>query len=468
MQHRFDDIMKGLFPGGGTVLLAVSGGMDSMCLATLFHSSASAPSFAVANCNFNLRGEESDGDSAMVRQWCGERGIVCHTASFPTGEYAAVKGYSVEMAARELRYGWFDRLCREHGYAALAVAHNSNDNAETMILNLLRGTGVRGMAGMRPESVLPCPSSRVPLLRPLLSFSREEISAFVSENGVPYRNDSSNFGNEYRRNKVRNLIFPLFREINPSFLDSFARDMANLSQLSAFADSCFGEIRPSLVSFENEDQLRISVGELRRQAHPEYLTYRLLEPYGFSPADISSLVRLLTRESDYSGRQFFSGEWRLVTSSSELVVSRKRALVMKGLSPCADVTVVRSAGIYSTAGVSYSVELRKWDSGAKVPAEAGLTLADASVLGFPFIVRGWRKGDWMRPLGLHGRKKLSDMFVDLKMSLHDKERALVAISPAAAGQEGRERVMSLLGRRIDESVRVGEATESVVLVRILS
>ncbi|MCR5003405.1 MAG: tRNA lysidine(34) synthetase TilS, partial [Bacteroidales bacterium] len=200
-------------------LLAVSGGADSMCLAELFLGSSLGLKFAVAHCNFTLRGKESDGDEAFVRAWAEEHGVRFYSKRFETETYAKEKGISIEMAARDLRYSWFNEICLKDGYEAVCVAHNLNDNAETLVLNLLRGTGSRGICGMAPKSAVPV-AGGVTLLRPMLEFSRKEIVAFL-ETG--HREDCTNADCEYKRNKVRNQIFPLFEEINPSFLRTIGR-----------------------------------------------------------------------------------------------------------------------------------------------------------------------------------------------------------------------------------------------------
>ena len=211
------------------LLVAVSGGIDSMCLADKVRLSGEP--FAIAHCNFCLRGDESDGDEALVRRWAASNSIVCHVRSFDTRSYSAQKGISIEMAARELRYKWFGSLCREYGYEAVAVAHNAQDNAETLILNLLRGTGLRGILGMKPSGFIPVAEySDIPLLRPLLGMTREEIEEYASAAGLPFRDDSTNFENDYKRNKLRNLVFPVFREINPSFVRTLNRDMERFGE----------------------------------------------------------------------------------------------------------------------------------------------------------------------------------------------------------------------------------------------
>ena len=206
------------------LLLAVSGGIDSVCLTQKVRLEGGP--FAIAHCNFGLRGAESDADEAFVRSLAASLGVTCHVKRFDTEAFASAEGISIEMAARRLRYHWFGELCREFGYRAVAVAHNANDNAETLMLNLLRGTGLRGITGMKAEGFLPDPDfADIPLLRPLLGMTREEIEAFAAEQGLSWREDSSNAANDFKRNKIRNLVFPVFREINPRFVETLNRDM---------------------------------------------------------------------------------------------------------------------------------------------------------------------------------------------------------------------------------------------------
>ena len=215
MRDRFDRCLDGLLPDSGAVLLAVSGGIDSMVMADLFLNSAHSSRITLAHCNFHLRGEESDGDCAFVRDWACTHGVPFREAGFDTRSYAGEHGVSIEMAARELRYSWFASLCDEEGFSAVAVAHNANDNAETLILNLLRGTGLTGICGMRELSPLAGSAFAV-LIRPLLGFSRDEIREYALSRGLEWREDSTNADSAYKRNLIRNEVFPLFSKVNPS------------------------------------------------------------------------------------------------------------------------------------------------------------------------------------------------------------------------------------------------------------
>ena len=213
-------------------LLAVSGGGDSMCLADMWLRAFGPDSFAMAHCNFNLRGEDSDADEALVTEWAESNGVRLHKVSFDTVGYAEGNGVSIEMAARDLRYGWFGQLCEEYGYAAVVTAHHADDNAETMVLNMVRGTGLKGLSGMKPVSPLPLSSREISLLRPLLTFTRKQIEGYLFAQKVPYREDKTNASVEYRRNSIRHEVFPLFGKMNPSYVRTLNREMTYFKDAS--------------------------------------------------------------------------------------------------------------------------------------------------------------------------------------------------------------------------------------------
>lgn len=461
MQKRFDKIIGGLFPEKkGTILLAVSGGTDSMAMASLFLHSETAPDFAVAHCNFHLRGEESDGDAAFVGEWCAKNVIRLFRADFDTEEYAREHGTSIEMAARDLRYGFFARLCEENGFSAVCVAHNAGDNAETLILNLLRGSGIKGLAGIKEVSVIPVQGSEVPLVRPLLGFSREELSAYLSSVGCGFREDSTNAGTDYKRNKIRNKVFPVFEEINPSFLSAIGRGMANLRQVAEIADTYFSE---ASVSVAVPGEIRISIPRLLALKHWKYVLYRLMEPYSMTQSALEDLCSLLDSGESISGKSFIAGDRRIVLSSTEIIVSDNLACTASD-----EVIVVRGDGIYEIAGRRFSVVTSERKDVEDLRMPEGSIIYDSVAMPFPFIVRGWRDGDWMVPFGMRGRKKLSDMFVDMKMSLVDKASALVAVSPSLSGEDdSRVHVAALLGSRIDDSLRVSGGTRLVTVISFL-
>ena len=302
------------------VLLAVSGGIDSMYMLHRAPELFPGASFAVAHCNFCLRGEDSDADESFVRSACQSLGVECFTQQFNTTAYASEHGISVEMAARDLRYAWFRQLCTEHGFTALATAHNANDNAETMVLNLLRGTGTKGLRGI---------PSNPSLLRPLLGITREEIKKWMEENGYQWREDRTNAENEARRNKIRNLVFPVFAEINPSFVKTLGEDMARIRQTDDIAEDYYREAAAKIIKHA-DNSLEISVVPLLELKHWRYVLWRLLEDCSFSAETFEKLCALLERYKTeplgtvtLSGKTFQSPAYVLKARRKTLVLAKK-------------------------------------------------------------------------------------------------------------------------------------------------
>lgn len=584
IQKSFDRTIVGLVPEKETALLAVSGGIDSICLASLFLNSSAGRRFAVAHCNFHLRGEDSDSDEALVAAWCGRNGVRYHKADFDTEQYASSHNISIEMAARELRYDWFASLCRENGYYGVAVAHNANDNAETLILNLLRGTGLRGITGMQVETVVPVTRdelSGVRLLRPMLSFSRKQIEEYVAANSLEYHDDRTNAETVYKRNRIRHLVFPVFESLNPSFLTTFAREMNAFSEVQEIADDYFISVRDGVCEPAGKDDLlRVNAVRLCGLKHYKYVLYRLLEAYGFRDRLLEPVVRLLESGKTFSGKVFEAPGYELITAGECLIVRKaarvvpeshviseladahvdrvnvqgdlragvtvgtpvgvqvgKRGSVMVGklggtqngaqvdnrggtpggaqvdkqggaqggaqvdkqggesspvasenhvLGECCGLVGRGSASITSSfvgSGLSYSglagrgsarrsrgtlmtggpvineneacsvvrttgeyvfddfrVNVSVSEAGADPVADAkslareGIAAFSSEALTLPFLLRGWQNGDWMRPVGLNGKKKLSDIFTGLRLSIEEKSRALVIVQPGSAGE----------------------------------
>lgn len=592
IQKSFDRTIVGLVPEKETALLAVSGGIDSICLASLFLNSSAGRRFAVAHCNFHLRGEDSDSDEALVAAWCGRNGVRYHKADFDTEQYASSHSVSIEMAARELRYDWFASLCRDNGYYGVAVAHNANDNAETLILNLLRGTGLRGITGMQVETVVPVTKdelSGVRLLRPMLSFSRKQIEEYVAANSLEYHDDRTNAETVYKRNRIRHLVFPVFESLNPSFLTTFAREMNAFSEVQEIADDYFLSVRDGVCEPAGKDELlRVNAVRLSHLKHYKYVLYRLLEAYGFRDRLLEPVVRLLESGKTFSGKVFEAPGYELITAGECLIVRKaarvgsdspvvseradvhgdranlqgdlrggvtvgtpvgvqvgKRGSVTVGkwggtqngaqvdkrggtpggaqvdeqgstqggaqddkqggaqvdeqcgesspvasenhvLGECFGLAGRGSASITSSfvgSGLSYSglvgrgsarrsrgmlmtggpvineneacsvvrttgeyvfddfrVNVSVYEAGADPVADAkslareGIAAFSSEALTLPFLLRGWQNGDWMRPVGLNGKKKLSDIFTGLKMSIEEKSRALVIVLPGLAGE----------------------------------
>lgn len=400
----------------GRILLAVSGGIDSMYMANRAPELFPGAVFAVAHCNFSLRGSESDGDEAFVREWCREHGIECICRRFDTIGYSADHGISIEMAARDLRYAWFRELCASHGFDAVAVAHNADDNAETLMLNLLRGTGMKGIRGM---------GSREGVLRPLLGTSRSDIRKWMSEHGCRWREDSTNTDSTYKRNLIRNEVFPLFARINPAFIRTLNADMNRFSQAADIVEEYCSMAMARIMMPDGS----ISVPELLSTPHWEPVLWRILEDSGISQDEFSSLTQCLSE-----GRQYAGHRYGPVTGASG------RLILDSSIATCRNTPDIRIMGI------------EELDS-LKQPD--GVLIADADKLPLPLKIRKWQPGDWMIPLGMHGKKKISDMFTDLHVPVTEKQNALVA------ELDGRH-VAALLCRRIDDSIKITKGTTRVI------
>ena len=295
------------------ILLAASGGIDSMYLANRAPELFPGARFAVAHCNFSLRGAESDADEAFVRNWCRERDWPCLVRRFDTRSHAAAHGISIEMAARELRYAWFAELLREEGFAAVAVAHNADDNAETLILNLLRGTGTRGLRGMGDHDGI---------VRPLLDISREEIRSWMEEHGCAWREDSTNADTALKRNRIRHEVFPAFAQINPSFLRTLGEDMQRIAQVDDIADAWFRSVRKTLTT----DDGAIRIPSVLALEHWEYALWRLVEDAALSGPTFDKLAALLRRYRDEPrgtvtiGGKTFEGTGHRLRIEKELII----------------------------------------------------------------------------------------------------------------------------------------------------
>ena len=458
MQSRFDNALKDL-PGllaapevPFRILAAVSGGVDSMCLLDLLVHSSLHPVVTVAHCNFHLRGEESDADMDLVREEAERYGVDYFYKDFDTEGYAAEKGISVEMAARELRYSFFAETALRLGCVAVAVAHHADDNAETLILNLLRGTGLKGMCGMKPVSEIPVPDCvNVPLVRPMLSFTREEILSYASSNGLRFREDSTNRDSKFKRNRIRNNVFPEFKTINPSFVRTLNRDMVYASAAQAVADAFYKENRDKVWDGEY-----VNVSVLRTLPNWEYVLYRIMDELGFDADSISTAVGMV-RDGRVSGsRRLVSGDMELLGSGDRFIARKKPAIVEGEV--CA---VVEGHGVYVLDGKRITVEVKDCRD-APVWEGEGVIALDASKSTFPFVIRHWLPGDWFRPLGMRGRKKLQDWFSDRHYSPVEKEETLVVRVPSM--EEGR--VAAILGRTIDNSLKLTQTSRKAIVISL--
>jgi len=426
-----------LFELKDRVLLAVSGGIDSMVMSHLFLKLG--VNAGIAHCNFCLRNIESDSDEELVRKFTEENGMPFYIIRFKTKEYAAAKGISVQMAARELRYDWFEKIRKENNFDKVAIAHNLNDNVETLLINLTRGTGLTGLTGMRPGSNT--------IIRPLLFAKRKRIEEYCRDNNVPFREDKSNAETGYSRNKIRHKIIPVLMEINPAIEDTLNNTAKRLTGIDEILTSCIDLIRKQ-TSVKKDGTIVFNIEKLLKINPGEALIFEIFSPFGITQALSGDLIRLLSGET---GKKIFTRTHRIVKNRNEVLVcpleyDQKKYYVINSTEDLTMVPGVISAKILNKG------------SDFKIPEDRNIICIDLRNIKFPLIIRGWENGDYFYPLGMSHKKKLSDFFIDNKYSLPEKDQALVL--------ESNGKIVWIIGTRIDERFKVTESTSKILLIHL--
>ncbi|RIJ47181.1 tRNA lysidine(34) synthetase TilS [Maribellus luteus] len=429
---------KGLIAPDERVLLAVSGGIDSMVLLHLFEQSGFE--YGVAHCNFRLRGEESDGDERFVREYVQMHGIPSFFETFDTEEYARISGISIEMAARELRYAFFERIRRENNYDRIVTAHHQDDLIETFFLNLSRKTGIKGLTGIKEKSGY--------LIRPLLLAGRAEIEQYAAQNYLDYREDSTNNEVVYQRNFLRHKILPLFNELNPAFKKNLLASIDNLRDAEQVYTSVLNRDKEEVVE-ETNDEMRIDIEKLRTTEFPHLLLLEVLSPLHFNPSVIDEVFQSLDAEP---GKQFFSATHRLVKDRAFLFVAPIKE-------PGEQLYYIEEADMELFEPVQLSIE-KTVAAGFKIVKSPDVACIDLDTIQFPLLIRKWKQGDYFQPLGMQGMKKISDFFIDQKIPLHEKENTWLLCSG--------KKIVWIMGHRLDDRFKVTNKTQKVLVFRNLS
>ena len=433
----FIDEEKLLTPDS-SVIIGLSGGADSVALLSILSQLGFRP--IACHCNFQLRGKESIRDRNHAATVAATFNAPFEEITFDTVDYAADNGISIEMAARELRYQWFEQIRRQYDAQAIAVAHHRDDNAETLLLNLIRGTGLTGLTGMKPRNEY--------IVRPLLCVSRQEITEYLSQKGLAFVTDSTNLETLYTRNKIRLEIMPLLRQINPAVDNCIERTISYLRESYKLYSTAIDYWKQKICTFENEN-LYINLQTLQTTPSPETLLFEIISPLGFNAAQIHDITTNI--QTLQSGKQYFSATYRIVTDRQSLIVQNRQN---RTNSDTVASWQEKECGEKNEIRLSYHPA-----DGFIIPRTPDTACFDADKLKFPLTLRRWRQGDKFRPFGMTGQKKLSDYFNDHKYSLIEKEKTLLLCD--------QENVLWIVGKRAADDARVTSATCRILVAQTI-
>lgn len=411
------------------LLVAISGGMDSMVLVHLFQKLQL--NFAMAHCNFKLRGTESDGDENFVVTYAKQNDITFFITKFDTEKYSENHKLSTQVAARNLRYNWFNEILEQENFDYIITAHHADDVAETFMINLSRGTGLDGLTGI--------PSQNGNIIRPMLSFSRKEIENYVLENNLQWREDSSNASDKYLRNKIRHHIIPVFKEINESFLQSFQNTLEHLNQEQSLVDDAVQMVYEKVVSEENE-QLKINISALLQYKNYKAYLYQWLHKFGFSAwNDVYNLVE------SQSGKQIFSTNYILLKDRGFLILCKAQSVDCVLFS------------IYSIDELpKFPLKLTLCNLSNISNQNKNIIFVDENKLQFPLTIRKWKEGDCFYPSGMEGKKKVSKYFKDEKFTLFQKQDVWIL--------ESNNQIVWIIGHRADQRFKVENTTQTQIKI----
>lgn len=424
---------------GDRILLAVSGGVDSMVLLHLYIAAGYTP--GIAHCNFHLRGAESDGDEKFVRSMAENFDLIFHQQDFDTEQFADKSRISIQMAARKLRYRWFEEIRKKHGYKFIATAHNQDDVIETFFINLSRGTGIRGLTG------IPVRSEKV--IRPLLFASRESIVDYTTKHDIRFREDSSNASHKYLRNRLRHQLIPMLEEENPSFRNAMMDTILKLAETEKLYKQELDQLKKKLMRTEGE-RTRISIRDLSAFSAKRSILFEILSEYNFSSLAMEDITHSLEGPS---GKQFLSATHRIVKDREDLIITPL------------DQKEERKYYLEHESGrISEPIDL-EWmvvehTETFHIPNDRKIACLDLQKLHFPLMLRHWQTGDYFQPLGMDGMKKISDYLIDMKVSLPDKERTWMLTSE--------NNIAWVIGQRIDDRFKVRPETTQVLMMKFTS
>jgi len=418
------------------ILLAVSGGIDSMVMADLFLQTGYE--IGIAHCNFSLRAKESDKDEELVRKYSDGHNIQFFSTRFETKIYAKKNKLSVQMAARELRYAWFEEIRKENMYDFISVAHNLNDNVETLLINLTRGTGLAGLSGMKIISNK--------IIRPLLFATRQDIIEYSDKNHIRFREDKSNADTTYTRNKIRHLVLPVLKEINPSIETTLSETAERFIGINEIVTEYIQNIR-GRISEQADGIITINFNLLRAHLLNKAILYELFKPYGINNLQLNDLIKVINGKT---GGQLFTETHRIIKNRKEIIIVPEETRKEKSF------YVNTISDIKKVPGIEYAGYVKITDS-FEILTDPSAACIDSEKLLFPLIIRKWKAGDYFYPIGMKQKKKLSDYFIDRKYSILDKEYKYIL--------ESGGKIVWIIGDRIDNRFKITSTTKKALIIK---
>lgn len=433
-----------MFSADEGILLAVSGGADSVMLAELFNKAGF--NFGIAHCNFQLRGKESNKDEEFVKELASKYEVKFYCKHFDTTEYSKEKGISIEMAARELRYKWFEEVRKTENYDHIATAHHLDDEAETLFINLLRGTGISGLHGILPK--------KKHIIRPLLFMYKQDILDYCKENNIEYKIDSSNATLQYVRNKIRHKIIPELKEINPSVLNNLKETIEHLKETESIFNYYINKKRQKIVIVK-DGSVFISITKLKRLKNLNTYLHEFLSPYNFNNAVVKDIIKALDEQP---GKQFFSPTHRLIKDRQQLIVDSKDKEIEDSKIAKLEEFKVDEYCEFVCEPVELKINKSNYKKDEVLDKGKNIASLDIAKVEFPLIIRKWKQGDYFYPFGMTKKKKVSRFLIDEKLSINDKENVYVLTTG--------DKIIWVIGLRIDNRFRVTEKTKKIITIEL--
>ncbi len=429
---------ENLFHPADKLLLAVSGGVDSVVLCDLCKKAGY--DLVIAHCNFQLRGEESNADESLVKELAKKYDAVFFVKRFDTEKYAEANKFSIQVAARELRYAWFTQLIdpsTSKHFNLLLTAHHANDNIETMLMNFFKGTGIAGLQGILPKS-----GSTQKIVRPLLFAKKEELYDYAKENELAFREDVSNESNKYTRNYFRNVLIPAVKEVYPQAEDNLLDNITRFHEINILYHQSIAALKKKLV-FEKKGEYHLPVLKLLKTSALQTVIFELTKEYDFSPGQTGDIIKLLSSES---GKYIDSPTHRILRNRAWLIISKRGETAQSHF-----IIEENDKKIHFSKHI---LTIEKQRSPLKIDEDPATALLDAADIKFPLLLRKWKQGDYFYPLGMRKKKKLSRFLIDKKLSLTEKENVWVV--------EMDKKITWIAGLRIDDRFKITANTKDVL------